>query len=144
MIDVRPARIHSSYQFKLDRLPVDLAVILRQDNLSIVVIRRSSEVIKLLRDAGENLQDPHSGASSQPDYANNSLRSLHPGYYVSYAIGTELGCGLVGIENGLREICSDARYDFAGRAIKGTTKFENLAIPDYNFSNNFNILTIRP
>jgi ubiquinol-cytochrome c reductase iron-sulfur subunit len=143
-IDVRPARIHSSYQFSLDRLPVDSAIILRQDNLSIVVIRRSPEAIKLLRDAGENLQDPHSGASSQPNYANNNLRSLHPGYYVSYAIGTDLGCGLVAIENGLREICSQARYDFAGRALKGSTRFENLAIPDYNFSDNFNTLIIRP
>jgi len=144
MIDVRPAQIHDSYQFKLDGLPVDAAIILRQDNLSIVIIRRSPEVIKLLRESGGNLQDPHSGSSSQPDNAENSLRSIHPGYYVGYAIGTDLGCGLEAIENGLREICSQARYDFAGRALQGATRFENLAIPDYNFSNNFNTLTIRP
>lgn len=144
LIDVRPAAIHNSYQFSLDRLPVDSAIILRQDNLSIVVIRRSPEAIKILRESIGNLQDPHSRSSSQPDDAENSLRSLHPGYYVSYAIGTDLGCGLVAIDNGLREICSQARYDFAGRALKGSTRFENLAIPDYNFSNNFNILTIRP
>jgi hypothetical protein len=144
MIDVRPAGIHSSYQFSLDRLPVDSAIILRQDNLSIVVIRRSPEAIKLLRESSGNLQDPHSSSSSQPDNAENSLRSIHPEFYVSYAIGTELGCGLEAIAYGLREICSDARYDFAGRALKGATRFENLAIPDYNFSDNFNILTIRP
>jgi len=143
-IDVRPAGIHSSYQFSLDRLPVDSAIILRQDNLSIVVIRRSPEAINLLRESSGNLQDPHSRSSSQPVNAENSLRSIHPGFYVSYAIGTDLGCGLEAIENGMREICSDARYDFAGRALKGSTQFENLAIPDYNFSNNFSILTIKP
>ena len=144
MIDVRPAGIHRSYQFSLDRLPVDSAVILRQDNLSIVVIRRSPEAIKLLRESSGNLQDPNSRSSSQPDNAENSLRSIHPEFFVSYAIGTDLGCGLEAIENGLREICSQARYDFAGRALQGARRFENLAIPDYNFSNNFNILTIRP
>jgi len=144
MVDVRPARIHSSYQFRLDRLAVDTAVILRQDNLSIVVIKRSAGTIKSLRQLSGNLQDPHSTASQQPGSASNSLRSIHPEYFVSYAIGTDLGCGLTTIEAGLREICSDARYDLAGRALKGGTQFENLAIPDYNFSNNFNTLTIRP
>jgi Rieske Fe-S protein len=121
-----------------------MAVILRQDNLSIVVIKRSDGVIKSLRQPGENLQDPHSTSSRQPDLASNSLRSIHPEYFISYAIGTDLGCGLTTIETGLRESCSDARYDFAGRALKGDTQFENLAIPEYNFSNNFSTLTIRP
>ena len=144
MVDVRPARIHSSYQFKLNRLPVDKAVILRQDNLSIVVIKRSAGMINSLRQAGGNLQDPNSTSSRQPVSASNSLRSIHPAYFVSYAIGTDFGCGLTMIEAGLRESCSDARYDFAGRALKGNTQFENLAIPDYNFSNNFNTLIINP
>jgi ubiquinol-cytochrome c reductase iron-sulfur subunit len=90
------------------------------------------------------LQDPESEDSHQPGFATNALRSRQAEFFVSYAMGTNLGCVIEVFERGLREICSPARYDYAGRALEGENKFQNLAIPDYNFTNNFNTLTIRP
>ncbi len=143
-IDIRPPQIHASYRFNIGELTKDRARILRQDNLSILVIRRSPDTIEALRQVIGNLQDPESRNSRQPEFAENLLRSRHPEYFVSYAIGTDFGCVIETIESGFKEICGNARYDFAGRALKGDNKFHNLAIPDYNFSNNFNVLTIRP
>lgn len=143
-IDLRPPRVHSSYQFKLAELPHDQARILRQDNLSVLVIRRSAETIAALGRDLSRLQDPESQRSHQPEFASNLLRSRHPEYFVGYAIGTDLGCSLEVGASTVNESCSQARYDFAGRALQGDNKFLNLAVPEYTFSDNFQILTIRP
>lgn len=143
-IDLRPPGIHSSYQFTLKPLEPDQPVILQQDNLAIVVIRRSAVTIEKLERAGEPLQDPESRDSRQPDFARNPLRSRLPEYYVAMALGTHLGCP-IRIEDGrLAEICSEARYDFSGRALKASADFRNLTVPDYVFSNQFRTLTVKP
>jgi ubiquinol-cytochrome c reductase iron-sulfur subunit len=143
-VDVRPPQIQGSYQFRIDDLLPDNPRILRQDNLAIVLIRRSPATIQRLEDSVDNLQDPDSSNSHQPDGARNRLRSLQPEFFVSYAQGTDLGCPLLVEANGLRESCGSARYDFAGRALRGENRFQNLSIPDYNFTSNFKTLTIRP
>ena len=143
-IDIRPPGIHSSYRFSLAELAPDEARILRQDNLSILVIRRSAATIRELEQAPGELQDPDSSDSRQPDYARNPLRSREAEYFVSYAIGTDLGCLLQIGAAELLEACGSARYDFAGRAFKSAETFPNLTIPDYTFTNNFSTLTIKP
>lgn len=143
-IDIRPPGIQDSYQFNLRDLAGDQVRILRRDNLAILIIKRSDETINQLRHYPNNLQDLGSAHSSQPEFARNPLRSSHPGYFVSYAIGTDLGCPLAAVGRELGEVCGKARYDFAGRALKGEKEFQNLAIPDYNFTNDFSTLTIRP
>lgn len=144
MIDFRPPAIQSSYQFKIKNLVADTPLFLRQDNLVILVIARSEASIAELQQVTAGLQDAQSLDSDQPEFATNSLRSRHPEYFVSFAMGTNLGCVLESFGRGLRETCSQAGYDHAGRALQGEIKFHNLAIPDYNFSNDFNMLTIRP
>ena len=144
MIDVRPSTILASYRFNVGELAPDEIKILRQDNLSILVVRRSAETIGSLQASLDQVQDPLSLDSNQPDYARNTLRSRHPQYFVSYAIGTDLGCTLKVLQDSLQEICGRASYDLAGRALKGENEFSNLSIPDYNFTNNFSTLIIKP
>jgi ubiquinol-cytochrome c reductase iron-sulfur subunit len=142
--DWRPSTIQSSYRFNVGELAADEVKVLRHDNLSILVVRRSPQAIAHLQEATDQLQDPESDESRQPEYARNTLRSRHPQYFVSYALGTDLGCTLKVLQDSLQEICGRARYDLAGRALKGEHKFSNLSIPDYNFTNNFRTLTINP
>lgn len=144
-IDFRPLAVHSSYHFQIPALQADEVRILRQDNLSIVVIRRSAATRRRLEQTAEALlQDPGSRRSHQPGYAQNPLRSRHAEFFVAYATGTDLGCLLQEEEGGLRESCGDARYDAAGRALSGMKSFPNLSIPDYTFANNFSSLTVNP
>ena len=142
--DLRPPAVQSSYRFSLGEIARDQPRILRRDNLSILVIRRSAQTIARLERGGGVLQDPRSRDSSQPGYAGNSLRSRDPEWFVSYAIGTDLGCGLEVLSGELKEVCGNARYDFAGRALAGNKRFRNLPIPDYNFAGDFSSLTIKP
>ncbi len=142
--DRRPPAVQSSYRFELAGLPLDSAIILRQDNLSILVIHRSAATIARLRQFDSGLQDAESDSSRQPDFAINPLRSKHEDYFVAYALGTDLGCGLVEKNGQLGEICGQARYDFAGRALDTGKSYPNLLIPEYEFSRNFSHLTINP
>ena len=142
--DSRPPGIHSSYRFTLEPLAYDQAVILRQDNLSIVVVRRSPSTIEALSSKRDELQDPDSQRSHQPEFADNLLRSRQPEYFVALALGTHFGCGLRVETDELTEICSQARYDLAGRALKGGGRFRNLDIPEYQFGNEYRTLTIIP
>jgi len=143
-IDLRPSSVHSSYYFNLGEIALDQPRILRQDNLAIVVIRRSPATVARLRQGGVRLQDPDSRDSKQPAFALNALRSKNSEWFVSYAIGTDLGCLLQVEADSLKEICGSARYDFAGRALAADKSFRNLPIPDYNFAVDFSSLTIRP
>ena len=142
--DLRPAEIQTSYRFSIGSIPEDQPQWLKQDNLSILVIKRSNAMIdRLTRSQG--LQDPDSKQSHQPESAHNLLRSQYARFFVSYAIGTDFGCALEETKSGqLSEVCGDARYDFSGRALAHKKQFQNLVIPDYNFSEDFTTLTIRP
>lgn len=143
-IDLRPSTVYESYRFRVPALEQDQPRILRQDNLAILVIRRSPQTLAVLRESADDLQDPESSRSRQPDYARNRLRARVPEYFVAYALGTDFGC-LLALENRrLRETCGRAEYDYAGRALIGERQFSNLEIPDYNFDDNFTRLTIRP
>jgi len=144
-IDFRPSTIESSYRFTLREIPVDQPVWLVQDNLTILLIRRSDRLVRVLTQQSKDLQDPESASSRQPDFARNRLRSRNVKYFVAYGIGTDFGFPrFLAQEYSLRESCGKARYDFAGRAIKGQNQFQNLAIPDYNFNHDFSVLTITP
>jgi hypothetical protein len=143
--DIRPSTIQSSYRFTPGQVPVDRPIWLQQDNLRILLVRRSDRLIAMLNRATDDLQDPGSKSSRQPDFARNRLRSRHAGYFVAYAIGTDYGCPLVAdSEYSVRESCGEASYDFAGRALRAQNQFQNLTIPDYNFNHDFSVLTIIP
>jgi len=144
-VDLRPDKVHASYRFSLNQVPLDRPIWLRQDNLTVLLIHRSRRVIENLKKHGKDLQDADSTFSHQPDYVKNVLRSLNDQYFVAYGLGTDLGCLLEpGIAYTLKESCGTAQYDYAGRAISGKTRFQNLPIPDYTFSHDFSVLTVEP
>ncbi len=63
-------------------------------------------------------------------------KSISPdqSYYVAYAYGTNLGCPLEEEEGfRLKETCSYARYDFAGRPVPANQDFTALKVPVYTF-----------
>ena len=145
LVDFRPSTIHSSYRFTLRDMSIDKPLWLRQDNLTILIIARSESLIEALKQSGSKLQDPDSESSRQPPYAKNQLRSRHEAYFVAYGWSTDLECPLqLGSGFTLKETCGTARYDFAGRALAGKNKFQNLVVPDYTFRDNFTLLTINP
>ena len=82
----------------------------------------------------DDLLDPSSKSSSQPEFAKNSNRSRVPRYFVTFANCTHLGCEvIVNDEGGFECPCHRSSYDGAGRIRRGGAAKNNLEIPDYRF-----------
>lgn len=143
-VDFRPRHIQESYRFRLPALVEDQPQILQRDQLRVLVLKRSRQLQQQLLQSDDDLQDPGSKRSSQPDNAANLLRSKAPELFVSLALGTDLQCLLIIDEYELKESCSDARYDFAGRAKKSNRRYDNLTVPDYRYSDDGKYLIVSP
>ncbi len=102
-------------------LGLDKAYFIKVDNKQLVIIRYSD----VLR---------HSLAS---------IKNQHENYFVAYAFGTYLGCPLDVVEEHLlKESCSSAVYDFAGRPVNSES-FPALRVPVYNFCEDYSCLNLR-
>jgi ubiquinol-cytochrome c reductase iron-sulfur subunit len=109
----------------------------------IYIVRRTSQMLALLRNHDERLKDADSRYSQQPPYAANRYRSIRPELFVTIGICTHLGClpkarfdpgspGLGGNwPGGFFCPCHGSRFDLAGRVFDGSPASVNLVIPLY-------------
>ena len=115
------------------------------------VVKRTKEMLDSLPKLDEQLADPKSGSSDQPDYAKNESRALKPEIWVATGVCTHLGCSptyrpdIAPADLGPSWLggyycpCHGSKYDLAGRVYKGVPAPLNLPIPPYKFLNDTNI-----
>ncbi|MBO6701830.1 MAG: ubiquinol-cytochrome c reductase iron-sulfur subunit [Pseudomonadales bacterium] len=99
-------------------------------------------VLVVGRDRGEEaepfvLEDPGSENSSQPEFAENTLRARRADHLVVFSNCTHLGCEVEvlagdGFE-GFSCPCHRSRYDTSGRVEKGAAAKRNLEVPEYDY-----------
>jgi len=117
----------------------------------VVIVRRTPEVLENIKKLDDQLKDPHSNESQQPQYAKNEFRSLKDEYLVLVGTCTHLGC-LPKYRPGVGELdaawlggffcpCHGSRFDLAGRVYKGVPAAYNLEVPPYHFENE-NVLVV--
>ena len=116
------------------------------------IIRRTKQMLDSLKAATARLTDPSSGASDQPEYAKNDVRSRKPDYMVMEGVCTHLGCSpqLKGTDakaemgsdwvGGFYCPCHGSKFDFAGRVFKGAPAPLNLPVPPYAYLSETTIL----
>ena len=109
------------------------------------IVRRTPEMLKMVKADEERVADPDSTRSQQPAYAKNDHRSLKPEYLIVVGICTHLGCSPVdrlGAEpqpfasdwhGGFYCPCHGSLFDLAGRVYKNTPAPDNLPVPPYKF-----------
>jgi ubiquinol-cytochrome c reductase iron-sulfur subunit len=115
-------------------------------NKPVWILKRSSDVIRLLEQENQQLLDPRSEFSHQPEEAQNGLRSIRPEYFVVYGICTHLGCSpsyrphsraseepYQNPEPQFFCPCHGGVFDLAGRVYKGTPPPVNMVVPDHEF-----------
>jgi ubiquinol-cytochrome c reductase iron-sulfur subunit len=115
-------------------------------NKPVWILKRSPDVIQLLKQNNQQLLDPHSEFSQQPEQARNNLRSIRPEYLVVYGICTHLGCSPSYRPDGRASEeprqnpdpqffcpCHGGVFDLAGRVYKGTPPPKNMVVPDHEF-----------
>ncbi len=113
----------------------------------IYVVRRPQSLVDALTKNDSDLKDPDSMASSQPDYARNTMRSRTAEFLVMIGYCTHLGClpktffdpgdPTMGPTwpGGFRCPCHGSRYDMAGRVFDGSPAPTNLVVPPYSYRN---------
>lgn len=123
----------------------------------VYVVRRTDEVLANLESASDQLRDPDSDNSSQPDYIKSSTRSIRPEFLVVEGLCTHLGCTphyrpKAGVNPATREpdlsweggffcLCHGTAFDLAGRVFQGFPAPTNLVVPPHNYEDD-NVLVI--
>jgi ubiquinol-cytochrome c reductase iron-sulfur subunit len=118
----------------------------------VFIVRRSKAVIDQLGGHDDELADPKSLDSLQPDYIKGAARARNPEYWVGLAVCTHLGCSPLGAfePNNATQLagtdlgqgwpggfycpCHGSKYDISGRVFKGMPAPKNLTVPAYAFS----------
>ncbi|HYC44741.1 MAG TPA: ubiquinol-cytochrome c reductase iron-sulfur subunit [Burkholderiales bacterium] len=109
------------------------------------IVRRTPDMLKMVKADDERVADPKSESSVQPTYAKNEFRSLKPEYLVLVGICTHLGCSPVDRmaaepqpfasdwHGGFYCPCHGSLFDLAGRVYKNKPAPDNLTVPPYKF-----------
>ena len=117
------------------------------------IVRRTDQQIDDLGSfPADELQDPESAASEQPEFALNAWRSEKSEYLVLVGICTHLGCSpnfFPGLDNaamgsdwkgGFYCPCHGSKFDLAGRVYAGVPAPTNMAVPPYKYLSENRIL----
>ena len=116
------------------------------------IIRRTPEMVAALEVEAGYLRDPRSNESQQPEFAQNSHRSLNPEFLVLVGVCTHLGCNPTYRPDAAPEdlgadwpggffcACHGSRFDLAGRVYDHVPANANLRVPPYRFVSDTRIL----
>jgi ubiquinol-cytochrome c reductase iron-sulfur subunit len=110
------------------------------------ILRRTEEMLATLDKLDDQLADPASDKSIQPEYAKNKARSIKPEFLVTIGICTHLGCSpsqkfKIGADSGLGDAwpggflcpCHGSTFDLAARVYAGKPAPTNLDIPPHKY-----------
>lgn len=115
---------------------------------TLYVVKRTPEQIVELSKNNEDLLDPASEKSEQPEFALNNLRSSRSDIFLSWGRCTHLGCNTSHVSPkdaehfmhvnfqagaGFHCPCHGSMFDSAGRVYKNMPAKRNLDIPNYEF-----------
>jgi ubiquinol-cytochrome c reductase iron-sulfur subunit len=120
----------------------------------VYVLHRTEEQLESLPQLNDQLKDPESQASVQPEYVTGLDRSIRPELLVIEGLCTHLGCApKFRPEVGAADLggdawlggffcpCHGSKFDLSGRVYSGVPASANLIVPPHSFEGD-NILVI--
>jgi len=109
----------------------------------VFILRRTEEALSAMSTLTNQLSDPASEVSIQPDYTKNDVRSRKPEFMIMLGVCTHLGCApkhrpIVGEldaswKGGFFCPCHGSKFDLAGRVYKSVPAPTNLEIPPHSY-----------
>ena len=109
------------------------------------ILNRTSDVLETLATLDDQLADPSSNESKQPESSKNAYRSIKPEIFVAIGLCTHLGCSPTfrpevappdlgeRWKGGFFCPCHGSWFDLAGRVYRGVPAPTNLEIPPYRY-----------
>ena len=111
------------------------------------ILHRSEKMLDKIDSSIDELRDPNSELSVQPNFAKNTFRSIKPEYLVVEGVCTHLGCAPIEKfaiapadmgpewEGGFFCPCHGSKFDLSGRVFSGVPAPSNLRIPPHHYEN---------
>jgi|SRR5690606_634434 len=109
----------------------------------VYIVRRTPAALESIKKVDNQLRDPASAESIQPEYAKGEYRSIKDEYVVLLAVCTHLGCApqykpeVGALSNdwlgGFFCPCHGSKFDLAGRVYSGVPAPTNLEVPPYRY-----------
>ncbi len=137
----------------ISKLESGQQIIVKWRGKPVWVVRRSDETVERLASLNDRLLDPDSTNHQQPDYAQNTYRSIKKEVLVLVGICTHLGCspkyqpevGALSFDDdwkgGFLCACHGSKFDLAGRVYSGVPAPSNLVVPPHQYLSD-NVLLI--
>jgi ubiquinol-cytochrome c reductase iron-sulfur subunit len=129
-------------------------VVVAWRGMPVYVVNRTEEMLANLPKLNDQLKDPESVISIQPDYVEGISRSIRPELLVIEGLCTHLGCApKFRPEVGAADLggdawfggffcpCHGSKFDLSGRVYSGVPASSNLIVPPYSFEGE-NVLVI--
>jgi len=116
------------------------------------ILKRTEEVLVQLEEMKDQLRDPESNESEQPESCKNVARSIKPEVFLAVGICTHLGCSPTfrpdvapqdlgpDWKGGFFCPCHGSRFDLSGRVFTGVPAPINLVIPPHEYITDTRIL----
>jgi ubiquinol-cytochrome c reductase iron-sulfur subunit len=127
-------------QADISKLQPGQLIIVKWRGKPVWVVRRDEKALETLSKVEDELRDPESDQSIQPEYAHNQYRSRKPEYLIMEGICTHLGCSptyrpeiTADFQGGFFCPCHGSKFDFAGRVYQGVPAPTNLTVPPHYF-----------
>ena len=124
----------------ISKLEPGQLVIVKWRGKPVWVVRRDEAALATLSEVTDELRDPDSESSNQPEYATNEYRSRNPEYLIMEGICTHLGCSptyqpeiTADFQGGFFCPCHGSKFDFAGRVYQGVPAPLNLPVPPHYY-----------
>jgi ubiquinol-cytochrome c reductase iron-sulfur subunit len=126
----------------ISKLEPGQLIIVKWRGKPVWIVRRDKNALETLPRVTDNLRDPGSDESNQPEYAKNEYRSRKPEILIMEGICTHLGCSptytpeiTTDFQGGFFCPCHGSRFDFAGRVYTGVPAPTNLPVPPHYYIN---------
>jgi ubiquinol-cytochrome c reductase iron-sulfur subunit len=120
------------------------------------ILNRTAPVLETLKTLDDQLRDPLSQESVQPDSTKNPVRSIKPEIFVALGLCTHLGCTPTfrpeiapndlgpNWKGGFFCPCHGSRFDLAGRVYRRVPAPTNLEIPPYRYISDTQLIIGEP
>ena len=116
------------------------------------ILKRTEEVLVQLEEMKDQLRDPESNESEQPESCKNVARSIKPEVFLAVGICTHLGCSPTfrpdvapedlgpDWKGGFFCPCHGSLFDLSGRVFAGVPAPLNLVVPPHEYITDTRIL----
>ncbi len=127
-------------QADISKLEPGQQIIIKWRGKPVWVVRRDDAALATLPKVVDQLRDPESESSIQPEYTRNEYRSRKPEILIMVGICTHLGCSptyrpeiTADFQGGFFCPCHGSKFDFAGRVYQGVPAPTNLTVPPHYY-----------